>query len=75
MLDSLTPHLFTWAEIHGASRNQPYRWNSYLVQADRGRVRALVDPLPLSVEEIQQIEEIGLPTHIILTCNYHLSVR
>lgn len=31
----------------------------------------MIDPLPLSDAEIKQIEEFGIPTHIILTCNYH----
>ena len=60
-----------WAEIHGVSRNQPYPWNSYLVHIENRNVRALIDPLTLSTEQIQQIEEIGPPTHILLTCHYH----
>ena len=31
----------------------------------------MIDTLPLSNAEIKQIEEFGVPTHIILTCNYH----
>ena len=31
----------------------------------------MIDPLPLSDAEIKQIEWFGVPTHIILTCNYH----
>ena len=31
----------------------------------------MIDPLPLSDAEIKQIEEFGVPPHIILTCNYH----
>ena len=48
MLTKLTPHLFTWAEIHGASRNQAYNWNSFLVQDESNSIRVLIDPLPLS---------------------------
>ena len=33
---------------------------------------ALVDPLPLSADEFREVEELGTPTHILLTCNYHL---
>jgi hypothetical protein len=33
---------------------------------------ALVDPLPLSAEDVQEIEALGRPTHILLTCHYHL---
>ncbi len=67
----LTPHLFTWAELHGASRNQAYNWNSFLVQDESNSVRALIDPLPLSANQIQQIDELGGPTHLMLTCAYH----
>lgn len=71
MLTKLTPQLFTWAEVHGASRNQAYNWNSFLVQDERNSVRALIDPLPLSADEIQQIDKLGGPTHLMLTCAYH----
>lgn len=71
MLTKLTPHLFTWAEIHGAARNQAYNWNSFLVQDQSNNIRALIDPLPLSADEIQQIDALGGPTHLMLTCTYH----
>ena len=71
MLHRLTPNLMSWTEIHGVSRNQAYPWNSYFVHSENQNVRALIDPLPLSAEQIQQIEEIGTPTHIFLTCHYH----
>lgn len=71
MLNQLSPHLLTWNEIHGASRNQAYPWNSFFVHDDQAQVRVLIDPLPLSDAEIKQMEEFGDPTHIILTCNYH----
>ena len=34
-------------------------------------MRVLIDPLPLSDAEIKQMEALGVPTHIILTCGYH----
>jgi len=71
MLIELTPHLFTWAEIHGASRGQAYNWNSFLVRDESNSVRVLIDPLPLSADEIQQIDKLGGPTHLMLTCTYH----
>ena len=71
MLNRLSPHVLTWTEIHGASRNQAYAWNSFLVHDNQAQVRALIDPLSLSNVEVKQIEETGVPTHIILTCNYH----
>ena len=71
MLTKLTPQLFTWVEVHGASRNQAYTWNSFLVQDKSNSVRALIDPLPLSADEIQQIDALGGATHIVLTCAYH----
>ena len=71
MLNRLSPHLLTWNEIHGASRNQAYPWNSFLVHDDQALVRVLIDPLPLSDADVKQMEDIGVPTHIVLTCNYH----
>lgn len=72
MLKQISSTVYSWSEIHGAARNEPYLWNSYLIQVRDRNVLILVDPLPLSNEEIQEIEEIGTPTHILLTCNYHL---
>ncbi len=66
MLTKLMPQLFTWVEVHGASRNQAYNWNSFLVQDESDSVRALIDPLPLSADEIQQIDKLGGPTHLML---------
>ena len=71
MLTKLTPQLFTWVEVHGASRNQAYTWNSFLVQDEDNSIRVLIDPLPLSENEIQHIDELGGPTHLMLTCTYH----
>ena len=71
MLTKLMPQLFTWVEVHGASLNQAYNWNSFLVQDEGNSVRALIDPLPLSVSQIQQIDALGGPTHLMLTCAYH----
>ena len=71
MLTKLMPQLFTWVEVHGASRNQAYNWNSFLVQDESNSIRALIDPLPLSADEIQQIDALGGPTHLMLTCAYH----
>lgn len=72
MLKQISSNVYMWSEVHGAARNEPYIWNSYLIQVkDRG-ILILVDPLPLSDEEMREVEEIGAPTHIILTCNWHL---
>ena len=71
MMTRLSAHLLTWNEIHGASRNQAYPWNSFFVHDDQAQVRVLIDPLPLSGAEVKQMEDIGVPTHIVLTCNYH----
>ncbi len=72
MLRQISSAMHIWSEIHGAARNEPYLWNSYLIQVKDRDVLILVDPLPLSAEEIREVEEIATPTHILLTCNYHL---
>ncbi len=72
MLKLISSAVHMWSEIHGAARNEPYLWNSYLIQVKDQDVLILVDPLPLSAEELWEVEKIGTPTHILLTCNYHL---
>ncbi len=48
-----------------------HRWFSYAIHvADKG-VFALVDPLQASAQEIQALEAIEPPTHVLLTCNRH----
>lgn len=71
MLRHLYGDVYYWIERHGKSE-ATYHWNSYAIRIDRADVLALVDPLPLTDTEIRQIEEIGTPTHILLTCNWHL---
>ena len=72
MLKQISSTVFMWSEIHGAARNEPYIWNSYLIQVKDWDILILVDPLSLSDEEMREVEEIGAPTHILLTCNWHL---
>ncbi len=72
MLKQISSTVHIWYEVHGAARDEPYLWNSYLIQVEDSDVIILVDPLPLSAEEIRAVEEIGTPTHILLTCNWHL---
>ena len=72
MLKRISANVLSWSEIHGAARNEPYPWNSYLIPVPQQEVLVLVDPLPLSPEEMREIEAIGTPTHILLTNNYHL---
>ncbi len=71
MLKRISTTVYMWSEGHGAARNEPYIWNSYLIQVKERGVLILVDPLPLSDEEIREVEEIGAPSHILLTCNWH----
>lgn len=71
MLKRISSTVYMWSEVHGAARNEPYIWNSYLIQVEERGVFVLVDPLPLSDEEIREVEEIGAPSHILLTCNWH----
>ncbi len=71
MLRHLYGDVYYWTERHGKPETT-YDWNSYAIRIDRANVLALVDPLPLTDAEIRQIEEIGTPTHILLTCNWHL---
>ena len=71
MFQHLYGDVYYWTERHGKPQTT-YDWNSYAIRIDQANVLALVDPLPLTNAEIRQIEEIGTPTHILLTCNWHL---
>jgi hypothetical protein len=77
MLLQISRSIYCWTEIHGEARNEPYPWNSYVIHLPEQDIVALVDPLTMSSEISDEIESIGKPTHIILTCEYHLreSVR
>ena len=72
MLQQISSHVYCWSEIHGAARNEPYPWNSFLIDVPNEDVAVLVDPLPISPIDTQEIEKIGIPTHILLTCEFHL---
>lgn len=71
MFHRLYADVYSWSEIHGKP-GKTYNWNSYAVHIAPANVLALVDPLPLTAEEIRMLEELGPPTHILLTCNWHL---
>ena len=71
MLQHLYGDVYHWIERHGKLQTT-YDWNSCAIRIDWANILALVDPLPLTDGEIRQIEEIGTPTHILLTCNWHL---
>ena len=71
MLRHLYGDVYYWTERHGKPETTNY-WNSCAIRIDWANILALVDPLPLTDAEIGQIEEIGTPTHILLTCNWHL---
>ena len=44
----------------------------YAVHLPSAGVRALIDAPPLSAEECNQFQQLGLPAHILLTCSWHL---
>ena len=56
MLRRVTPHVYCWSEIHGEARNEPYPWNSYLIDVPNDDVVVLIDPLPISSDGAQEIE-------------------
>lgn len=72
MLTQISPSIYMWSEIHGAARNEPYTWNSYVIHIPSQNILALIDPLAASEETRQAIETLGTPTHIVLTCEFHL---
>ncbi|MCY3767255.1 MAG: hypothetical protein OXH06_17695 [Gemmatimonadetes bacterium] len=72
MLTQVSSSVYSWSEIHGAARNEPYPWNSFVIRTNHGDGLVLVDPLPLPAEDAREIEVLGKPAHILLTCEYHL---
>ena len=72
MLQPISSDIFCWTEIHGAQRNEPYPWNSYVIRVPSANVLALVDPLPMNDEHIEAVDNLGKPTHILLTCEFHV---
>ncbi len=67
MLQQISSHIHCWSEIHGAARDEPYPWNSYLIDVPDEDAAVLVDPLSVSSDDAQEIEQIRIPTHILLT--------
>jgi hypothetical protein len=56
MLKQISSNVFCWSELHGAARNEPYFWNSYVIRATDAQAIALVDPLVMSdVEGIAKL--------------------
>ena len=72
MFQQISSHIYCWSEIHGSARNEPYAWNSYLIEVPDEDVVVLVDPLPISSGDTHEIGQIRIPTHILLTCDFHL---
>ncbi len=72
MLKQISTSVYCCSEIHGAARNEPYTWNSFVIPTSHRDGLILVDPLPLSAEEEREIEAMGKPAHILVTCEYHL---
>ena len=71
MLMQLAPAVYAWSEPHGTPERR-YQWYSYAIHVAEAKVLALVDPLVASEDEIHALEELGPPTHVLLTCNWHL---
>ena len=72
MLEQLSNRVYRWVEVHGEARGEPYRWNSYAVHIPEREALALIDPLEMAEGEALALERICRPSHIILTCEYHL---
>ena len=71
MLTRLESSVYAWSEPHGKPERR-YQWYSYAIHVAEAKVLALVDPLVASADEIRALESLGPPTHVLLTCNWHL---
>ena len=72
MLERISHDVYRWVEVHGEARGTPYTWNSYAVDCPGADVLALIDPLAIPDEEASELEAIRRPSHILLTCEYHV---
>ena len=72
MLEQLSNRVYRWVEVHGAARGEPYPWNSYAVHIPEREALALIDPLAMAEDEALALQRICQPSHIVLTCEYHL---
>ena len=72
MLEQLSNRVYRWVEVHGAALGAPYRWNSYAVHVPEREVLALIDPLAMDERDALALESIRRPSHIVLTCEFHL---
>lgn len=68
-LNRISPKIYSWSEKHG-NPGEYYDWHSYLLVVSPTKI-VLVDPLPACEKVIKDIEDIGIPTDILLTCNWH----
>jgi hypothetical protein len=68
-LQSITKKLYRWSEKHGRPGTQ-YEWHSYALTI-RPDLILLIDPLAPSAAVCQELEALGIPTHILLTCLWH----
>lgn len=68
-LHDLGENLYCWSVEHGKV-DERYYWNSYVLKLEDNAL-LIVDPLPSDDELKQNIESVGKPQSILLTCNYH----
>jgi hypothetical protein len=71
MLTELIPGVFTLKD-HASWTGAHSRRTGYAVHLPQAGVLALIDPPPLPDEECIQLEALAPPTHVLLTCNWHL---
>ncbi|MBI3973855.1 MAG: hypothetical protein HY332_21465 [Chloroflexi bacterium] len=73
MLQPLTEHVFGWT-AHVPSSSRPgvtYAFNDFALALPEAGGVELVDAPPLTEEECEQLERLGTPTHVLLTCEWH----
>ena len=71
MLPELLPG-FLMLKDHDSWVGAHSRRTGYAVHLPSAGVLALIDPPTLSPEECTELEAVGPPTHVLLTCNWHL---
>ncbi|MGD0272315.1 MAG: hypothetical protein ABSB96_01065 [Gaiellaceae bacterium] len=73
-LIELLPGFYTWSDAATWSGRpgKTFKRSGFAVPLPHAGVLALIDPPGLSDRVVDELERLGPPTHVILTCNWHL---
>lgn len=73
-LIELLPGFYTWSDAAPWSGRpgKTFRRTGFAAHLPEAGVLALIDPPGLSDRVVEDLQRLGPPTHVLLTCNWHL---